>query len=137
MGGAEFMAAIAVRRAAARPQFPVSTAGSGLRFAFYGRMSTTGFQDAATSRAWQRAVADELVEGVGHIVVEFFDEGVSRRWSWDECPAASALLAAAESAASGELARRPFDAVVVGEYERAFYADQFQDVVERLAAVGV
>jgi DNA invertase Pin-like site-specific DNA recombinase len=27
--------------------------------------------------------------------------------------------------------------VVVGEYERTFYADQFQDVVARLAAVGV
>jgi hypothetical protein len=53
----------------------------GVRFAFYGRMSTSEFQDPQTSRAWQRAVSDELVEGVGEVVVEFFDEGRSRRWS--------------------------------------------------------
>ena len=67
----------------------------------------------------------------GDIVVEFFDEGLSRRWSWSERPAAAALLAAAESG------HREFDAIVVGEYERAFYGDQFQAVVARLAAVGV
>jgi len=27
-------------------------------------------------------VSDELVEGFGEVVVEFFDEGRSRRWSW-------------------------------------------------------
>jgi len=103
----------------------------GVRFAFYGRMSTSEFQDPQTSRAWQRAVSDELVEGVGEVVVEFFDEGRSRRWSWWECPAASALLAAAEDR------DREFDAVVVGEYERAFQGDQFREVVARLNAVGV
>ena len=46
-------------------------------------------------------------------------------------PAASALLVAAE------VPDRGFDAVVVGEYERAFYGDQFRLVVERLNAVGV
>lgn len=40
----------------------------GLRFAFYGRMSTSIFQDAQTSRAWQRAISDELIEGVGSVV---------------------------------------------------------------------
>ncbi|WP_125788173.1 recombinase family protein [Amycolatopsis sp. WAC 01375] len=94
-------------------------------------MSTSEFQDARTSRAWQRSVSEELVEGVGEVVVEFFDEGRSRRWSWWERPAASALLAAAESR------DREFDAVVVGEYERAFYGDQFRDVVARLNAVDV
>lgn len=44
---------------------------------------------------------------------------------------ASALLAAAEEP------NRAFDAVVVGEYERAFHGDQFRQVVARLAAVGV
>ncbi|MFL6121104.1 recombinase family protein [Actinophytocola sp.] len=102
-----------------------------MRFAFYGRMSTSEFQDSGTSRAWQRAVADELVDGVGRVVVEFFDEGCSRRWSWGDRAAASALLAAAENPERG------FDAVVVGEYERAFFGDQFRAVVERLAAVGV
>jgi hypothetical protein len=98
---------------------------------FTGGCRTSEFQDAVTSRAWQRAVADELVDGVGRVVVEFFDEGCSRRWSWGDCPAASALLAAAEQPERG------FDAVVVGEYERAFYGDQFRVVVERLNAAGV
>jgi hypothetical protein len=72
-----------------------------------------------------------LVGGFGTIVVEFFDEGCSRRWSWSNRPAASALLAAAEDPG------REFDAVVVGEYERAFYGDQFRQVVARLSAAGV
>jgi DNA invertase Pin-like site-specific DNA recombinase len=102
-----------------------------LRFAFYGRMSTSEFQDAATSQAWQCAVSEELVDGFGMIVAEFFDEGCSRRWVWEDRPAASALLLAAEDPDRG------FDAVVVGEYERAFHGDQFRWVVERLAAAGV
>ena len=72
-----------------------------VRFAFYGRMSTSTFQDVQTSRAWQRAVSDELIEGIGSVVAEFFD------------------------------------AVVVGEYERAFHGDQFREVVSRLNALGV
>jgi hypothetical protein len=103
----------------------------GVRFAFYGRMSTSVFQDVQTSRAWQRAVSDELIEGIGAVVAEFFDVGVSRRWSWLDRPEAAALLAAA--AAPG----RSFDAVVVGEYERAFHGDQFREVVSGLNALGV
>ncbi|MFB9905517.1 hypothetical protein [Allokutzneria oryzae] len=102
-----------------------------MRFAFYGRMSTSEFQDLQTSRAWQRAVVDELIEGSGEVVVEFFDEGQSRRRSCWDWPAASALLAAAEEP------DRVFDAVVVGEYERAFHGDRFQQVVARLAALGM
>ena len=94
-------------------------------------MSTSEFQDAVTSRAWQRSVSEELVEGFGAIVVEFFDEGCSRRWSWWDRPAAAALLAAAEDPDRG------FDAVVVGEYERAFCGDQFREVVARLSTMGV
>ena len=76
-------------------------------------------------------MSEELVEGFGAIVVEFFDEGCSRRWPWWDRPAAAALLAAAEDPDRG------FDAVVVGEYERAFYGDQFRQVVARLNAAGV
>jgi hypothetical protein len=76
-------------------------------------------------------VSDELVEGFGEVVAEFFDKGCSRRWLWWDRPAASALLAAAEKPG------REFDAVVVGEYERAFYGDQFWHVVARLTAAGV
>ena len=107
------------------------TPTDGLRFAFYGRMSTSDFQDPVTSRAWQRAISEELVEGHGEVVVEFFDEGRSRRWSWSDRPAASVLLAAAQSP------ERELDAVVVGEYERAFYGAQFREVVAGLNAVGV
>ncbi|MET9226158.1 recombinase family protein [Lentzea sp. NPDC003310] len=102
-----------------------------MRFAFYGWMSTSEFQDPQTSRAWQRAVSDELIDGVGSVVVEFFDVGRSRRWSWWERPEASALLAAATRS------DRAFDAVVIGEYERAFYGDQFREVVSRLNELGV
>ncbi|ANZ40600.1 hypothetical protein BBK82_35960 [Lentzea guizhouensis] len=49
-------------------------------------MSTNAFQDVQTSRAWQRAVSVELIEGVGSVVAEFFDVGVSRRWSWLDRP---------------------------------------------------
>jgi hypothetical protein len=94
-------------------------------------MSTSGFQDPVTSRAWQRAMAEELIEGTGHVAVEYFDEGRSRRWAWHNRPAASALLAAATRS------NRAFDAVVMGEYERGFHGDQFRDVVARLNAAGV
>jgi hypothetical protein len=130
LGGRAFVSVVAGRRRGSRLDSG-SVAQVGLRFAFYGRMSTSEFQDAATSRAWQRSVSEELVEGFGAIVVEFFDEGCSRRWSWSDRPAASALLTAAEDP------HREFDAVVVGEYERAFYGAQFQQVVARLAAEGV
>jgi hypothetical protein len=53
-------------------------AGGGLRFAFYGRVSTEDWQDPVTSRARQREQAEALVRGHGHIVAEFFDEGESR-----------------------------------------------------------
>ncbi len=130
LSGRAFLSAVAGRRRSARLDTGAVEQG-GLRFAFYGRMSTSEFQDAVTSRAWQRSVSEELVEGFGAIVVEFFDEGCSRRWSWSDRPAASALLTAAEEPGRG------FDAVVVGEYERAFYGDQFRQVVARLNAAGV
>jgi len=57
------------------------------------------------------------------IVVEFFDEGCSRRLPWRDRPAAAALLAAARDP------NRTFDAVVVGEYERVFCGGQFRSVL--------
>ena len=45
----------------------------GLRFAFYGRVSTEDWQDPVTSRARQREQAGALVRGHGQVVAEFFD----------------------------------------------------------------
>jgi len=56
-----------------------STVASGLRFAFYGRISTADFQDEWSSRVWQRDYAADVVAGRGRIVLEFFDVGCSRR----------------------------------------------------------
>jgi DNA invertase Pin-like site-specific DNA recombinase len=93
--------------------------GSGLRFAFYGRVSTEDWQDPVTSQARQRAQADALVRGHGRVVAEFFDAGQSRTVAWARRPQAAALVAALADPGRG------WDAVVVGEYERAFYGSQY------------
>ena len=103
----------------------------GVRFAFYGRTSTAEFQDPVTSRAWQREVAAALVAGHGTIMAEFFDVGCSRRVSWERRPEAAALLKQAQGV------DRPFDAVVVGEFERAFTDRQFEQVARLLRRHGV
>ena len=104
---------------------------SGVRFAFYGRTSTADYQDPVSSRAWQVEIAKSVIAGRGEVVVEFFDVGWSREVAWERRPRAAALLAAARDP------RRPFDAVVVGEFERAFSARQFLAVAETLARHGV
>jgi hypothetical protein len=93
-------------------------------------MSTVEFQDRATSLGWQREVAEETIRGRGMIVAEFFDEGCSRRLSWRERPAAAQLMAASAGP------NRSFDAVIIEEYERAFYGDQF-DAVRTYALAGL
>ncbi|WP_239121128.1 hypothetical protein [Planomonospora parontospora] len=94
-----------------------------LRFACYGRTSTERFQDRWTSRGWQRELAADLVAGHGQIVGEYFDVGVFRRIPWRNCPKAAEPL----EAISGP--DRPFDAIVVGEYERGFFADQLNELL--------
>ena len=99
---------------------PVETGrAGGLRFAFYGRVSTEDWQDPQTSRARQRAQADSLVRGHGHVVAEFFDSGQSRTVAWARRPKAAVLVAALADPGRG------WDAIVVGEYERAFYGTQY------------
>jgi hypothetical protein len=119
--GPDALVAWAAQQRKVRPRrFAARVAG--LRFAFYGRISTSDYQDRASSRHWQRYCADELVADRGHVVVEFFDEGVSRRVPWPDRPQAGALLAALADPARG------FDAVVVGEYERAFQGEQLHQL---------
>jgi DNA invertase Pin-like site-specific DNA recombinase len=67
-------------------------------------------------------VSAALVAGYGTIAAEFFDVGCSRRVSWERRPQAAALLEQARGV------DRPFDAVVVGEFERAFTDRQFEQV---------
>ncbi|GAB4052347.1 recombinase family protein [Catellatospora paridis] len=102
-----------------------------LRFVFYGRISTTGFQDWISSARWQRDFAADLIEGRGTIVAEFFDVGCSRRLEWSERPQAALLLEAIADP------QRPFDAIVVGEFERAFYGDQFLRLAPLFDCYGV
>ncbi|WP_199514190.1 recombinase family protein [Nucisporomicrobium flavum] len=48
----------------------------GIRFAFYGRISTDGYQDPVSSRRRQLDAAAQLTEQRGCIAVEFFDIGL-------------------------------------------------------------
>ena len=102
-----------------------------VRFAFYGRMSTREYQDLPTSRAWQVESANGITTGHGTIVAEYFDVHCSRRMPWDRRPQAAALLEAAASP------NRTFDAVVIGEYERAFHGNQLPETIATLTAAGV
>ncbi|MFC7550996.1 recombinase family protein [Plantactinospora sp. GCM10030261] len=102
-----------------------------MRFAFYGRMSTKDHQNHQTSYLWQHDNASELITGHGQIVAEFFDVGYSRRLPWSQRPKARELLASLADP------NRPFDALVIGECERAFYANQFSDLAPVFAHYGV
>src|SRR6516165_4961239 len=96
------------------------TRGGGvLRFAFYGRVSTEDWQDPVTSRARQLQQAAMLVSGHGVITAEFFDTGESRTVPWARRPQAAAPVAQLADPGRGR------DAVVTGEYERAFYGSQY------------
>ncbi len=102
----------------------------GVRFAFYGRISTVEYQDPVSSRAWQIESAGQVIAGRGRIVAEFFDVGASRSLPWARRPQAAALLTAAQGP------DREFNAVVVGEFERAFAGGQAQVVIALLASFG-
>jgi site-specific DNA recombinase len=102
-----------------------------LRFAFYGRVSTEDWQDPVTSRARQRDQAAALVDGHGRIVAEFFDIGYSRTLAWARRPQAAALVAALADPDRG------WDAVVIGEYERAFCGGQYASMAPLFEHYGI
>jgi hypothetical protein len=102
-----------------------------LRFAFYGRVSTEDWQDPVTSRARQLQQPVMLVAGRGVIVVEFFDTGESRTLPWARRPQAAALVAALTDPERG------WDAIVIGEYERAFYGSQYASMAPLFEHYGV
>ena len=113
------------RRPAAEP------GRGGLRFAFYGRVSTEDYQDPVTSRARQLGQAGALVAGHGQIVAHFFDIGQSRTLAWARRPQAAALAAALADPDRG------WDAIVIGEYERAFYGSQYAAMAPLFEHYGV
>ena len=126
--GADVLVAWAAR--SGRPRFGGPVRG-GLRFMFYGRVSTEDWQDPVTSRARQREQAGALVRGHGVIVVEFFDAGQSRTVAWGRRPEAAALVAQLADPGRG------WDAIVVGEYERAFYGSQYAAMAPLFEHYGV
>ncbi|MGM1065023.1 recombinase family protein [Saccharothrix sp. Mg75] len=95
------------------PALDAASVGS-LRFLFYGRAFTHEHQDPRTSRAWQLDVSRRLTDGHGAIVGEYFEVGCSRQVPRHLRPRVAAMLRCI--AANADRA----DAVVVGEYERAF-----------------
>ncbi|MFB9693092.1 recombinase family protein [Amorphoplanes digitatis] len=109
----------------------VRPGAGGVRFAFYGRISTSEYQDPVSSRAWQIESAQRVTAGRGRIVTEFFDTGASRSMPWRKRRQAAALLAAAAEPDRG------FDAVVVGEFERAFAGGEARRIIDTLQGYGV
>ena len=102
------------------------------RFAFNGRVSTEDNQDPEASRNWQLSRSRALIEPAGGIIVaEYFDIGQSRSLPWPRRPRAAQLLA--DLADPG----RGFDAVVIGEPQRAFYGNQYSLTMPVLTHYGV
>ena len=107
-------------------------AGRGMvRFMFYGRVSTEDWQDPVTSRARQREQAEALVRGHSVIVAELFDVGESRTVAWARRSKSAALVAQLADPDRG------WDAVVIGEYERAFYGSQYAAMAPLFEHYGV
>jgi DNA invertase Pin-like site-specific DNA recombinase len=94
-------------------------------------VSTEDYQDPVSSPRWQFDLATELVAGRGWITAQYFDVGYSREIAWSDRPEAARLLAAIADPDRG------FDAVVVGEYARAFYGSQATPLAPLLREHGV
>src|SRR6266568_6774505 len=94
-------------------------------------MSTEDWQDPVTSRARQLQQALMLAAGAGVITAEFFDTGESRELPWARRPQAAALVAQLADPDRG------WDAVVIGEYERAFYGSQYASMAPLFEHYGV
>lgn len=111
---------------------PATSLATGLRFAFYGRVSTEDQQDPEASRLWQFGRARQLIQPTGgQIVAEYFDIGHSRALPWKRRPQAALLLAALADP------QRGFDAIVIGEPQRAFHGNQFGNTYPLFIHYGV
>src|SRR5438067_3088057 len=101
-------------------------------FSAYLRTSTEDNQSPEDSRRWQLALAEQLIAPVGgQIVAVYHDIDVSRSLPWSRRPEASRLLVDAADRSRG------WDALVIGEPQRAFSGAQFQLVFPVLCHYGV
>lgn len=101
-------------------------------FAFVGRVSTEDNQEPETSRLRQLAQARRILPPDAEIVTEFFDIGVSRSLPWPRRPETGRLIA--ELKAGSNI----WDAIVVGEFARAFGAPiQYSSVYPVIQHFGV
>lgn len=76
--------------------------------------------------------AQALIEPAGgEIVAEYFDVGQTRALPWKRRPRAATLLAALADT------HRGFNAVVIGEPQRAFYGSQFGNAFPLFVHFGV
>ena len=103
---------------ARRQRSDLESVTPGVQFALYGRVSTLEYQDPESSLGWQRDSALDVIADRGRIVAEFFDVGHSRTLPWAHRRQAARLPEALTDPARG------FDAITVGESERAFTGTQ-------------
>src|SRR5439155_3876950 len=100
--------------------------------AAYLRTSTEDNQAPEDSRRWQLALAEQLIAPVGgQIVAVYHDIDVSRSVPWSRRAEASRLLDDAADRSRG------WNALVIGEPQRAFSGAQFQLVFPVLSHHGV
>lgn len=105
------------------------------RLVFYGRCSTNDMQDPVSSRLWQRGNAEQVAARIGGVITgEFFDEGNTRALPLTIREAAREMLEILRPTADGD---RVYDGVVVGELQRVFHGQQFQDTYPLLESYGV
>ena len=105
---------------------------SGRAFAFVGRVSTEDNQEPEASRARQIAQAQRILPPEAEIVEEFFDIGVSRSLPWPRRPETSRLIATLKAGTND------WDAIVVGEFARAFGAPiQYSSIYPLIQHFGV
>ena len=82
-------------------------------------------------RARQLQQAVMLTAGRGVIVADFFDMGQSRTLAWPRRPQAAALVAQLADPDRG------WDAIMIGEYERAFYGNQYASMAPLFEHYGI
>ena len=109
---------------------PTAALDARIRFALYGRISTKGYQDRASSLKWQRDNALLLITASAPSWPSLRRRLLPHH-PWPRRPEAAALL---DGRGTPD---RAFDAVVIGEYERAFAGRQAPQIIAQLRAYGV